>query len=68
MTGNTNKGEITMSNKLLSTILSIHFIEHKVIDNRVIAENEYTIDGVLHTETVDMTGISIDDLYDWLGY
>lgn len=57
-----------MSNKLLSTILSIHHIQHKVIDNRMLVENEYTIDGVLHTETIDMTDISIDDLYDWLGY
>ena len=57
-----------MSNKLLSTILSIHHIEHKVINNRMMVENEYTLDGVFYTETIDLTGISIDDLYDWLGY
>lgn len=57
-----------MSNKTLSTILTIHGIAHEVINNKMMVENEYTIDGVLHTDTIDMTGISIDDLYDWLGY
>jgi len=52
----------------LTSILERHGIKHEVIDNKVIAEDQYTINGVLHTDTVDMTGISTEQLYDWLGY
>ena len=31
-------------------------------------EDDYTINGILHTDILDMTGISPEQLYDWLGY
>ena len=52
----------------LTSILERHGIKYEVIDNRVMAEEEYTINGVLHTDTIDMTDISPVQLYDWLGY
>jgi len=52
----------------LTSILEKHGIKFEVIDNKVIAEDEYTINGVLHTDTLDMTDISPEQLYDWLGY
>lgn len=52
----------------LTSILERHGIKYEVIDNRVMAEEEYTINGVLHSETIDMTDISPVQLYDWLGY
>lgn len=52
----------------LTRILTKHGINFTVINNKVIAEDSYTINGVLHTDTLDMTGISPEQLYDWLGY
>lgn len=52
----------------LTSILERHGIKYEVIDNRVMAEEEYTINGVLHSDTIDMTDISPVQLYDWLGY
>jgi hypothetical protein len=52
----------------LTSILAKHYIKYEVIGSKVIAEDEYTINGVLHTDTIDMTDISPDQLYDWLGY
>ncbi len=52
----------------LTSILAKHGINFEVIGNKVIAEDSYTINGVLHTDTLDMTDISPEQLYDWLGY
>lgn len=52
----------------LARILTNHGINFTVIENKVMAEDEYTINGVLHTDTLDMTDISPEQLYDWLGY
>ena len=52
----------------LTRILDKHGIKFEVIGNKVMAEDEYTINGVLHTDTLDMTDISPEQLYDWLGY
>ena len=68
MTGNTNKGELQMTIEKLTSILEKHGIKFEVIGNKVMAEDEYTINGVLHTDTLDMTDISPEQLYDWLGY
>lgn len=52
----------------LTSILAKHYIKFEVVGSKVIAEDEYTINGVLHTDTIDMTDISPVQLYDWLGY
>ena len=52
----------------LTRILDQHGIAYEVIDGKVIAEDSYSINGVLHTDTLDMTDISPEQLYDWLGY
>ena len=52
----------------LTSILEKHGINFQVIDNKVMAEDSYSINGVLHTEILDMTDISPEQLYDWLGY
>lgn len=52
----------------LTRILAKHYINFEVVGSKVIAEDEYTINGVLHTDTIDMTDISPVQLYDWLGY
>jgi len=57
-----------MTIEKLTSILEKHGIKFEVIDNKVMAEDEYTINGVLHTDTLDMTDISPEQLYDWLGY
>ena len=57
-----------MTIKKLTSILERHGINFQVIGSKVIAEDQYTINGVLHTDTLDMTDISPEQLYDWLGY
>jgi hypothetical protein len=57
-----------MTIEKLTRILAKHGITFEVIDNKVMAEDAYTINGVLHTDTLDMTDISPEQLYDWLGY
>lgn len=52
----------------LTSILAKHGINFTIINNKVIAEDSYAINGVLHTDTLDITGISPEQLYDWLGY
>lgn len=52
----------------LTRILAKHGINFTIINNKVIAEDSYTINGVLHTDTLDITAISPEQLYDWLGY
>ena len=57
-----------MTIKQLTKVLEQHGIALQVIANRVMVQDEYSINGVLHTDTVDLTDISIDNLKDWLGY
>ena len=57
-----------MTIKQLTRVLEQHGIAFQVIANKVIVEDEYTINGVLHSDTVDLTNISNKELYDWLGY
>ena len=52
----------------LTRILDKHGIAYEIIGNKVMVEDSYTINGVLHTDTLDMTYISPEQLYDWLGY
>lgn len=52
----------------LTRILDQHFINYEIIGNKVMAEDVYTINGVLHVDILDMTYISEEQLWDWLGY
>jgi hypothetical protein len=52
----------------LTKILEAHGITFWFEDGKVIAEDEYTYNGELHTDILDMTYISKEQLWDWLGY
>ena len=52
----------------LTRILDKHGIAYEIIGNKVMAEDSYTINGVAHSDILDMTYISKEQLYDWLGY
>ncbi len=52
----------------LTRILTKHGITYNVINGKVIAIDEYSINGEIFTELLDMTYISPEQLYDWLGY
>ena len=62
------KGIYKMTNTQLTKVLEQHGIAFEVLENKVMVQDEYSIDGTLHSDTVDMTGISPEQLYDWLGY
>ena len=62
------KRGITMTIKHIAKILSKHGINFTITGNRIMVEDDYTINGILHTDILDMTGISPEQLYDWLGY
>ena len=52
----------------ISKILEKHCINYTITGNRIIADDEYTINGILHIDTLDITGIESEELYEWLGY
>ena len=57
-----------MTNNQLTKVLEKHGIKFELVADKVIAQDEYTINGVLHSDTIDLTGITRGKLYDWLGY
>ena len=57
-----------MTNTQLTKVLEQHGIKFEVIANKVMVQDEYSINGVLHSDTIDLTGIARGKLYDWLGY
>lgn len=57
-----------MSKQFITRILNAHYIEHETIDDRIIAVEQYTIDGIPGEDRIDMTDWSFDRLYAWLGY
>ena len=52
----------------IARILTKHGINYTIVGNKIMADDEYTINGILYTDTLDMTDISTEQLYDWLGY
>lgn len=52
----------------IARILTKHGINYTITGNKIMVEDEYTINGILYTDTLDMTDISPEQLYDWLGY
>ena len=52
----------------IARVLEKHGIAYEIINGKIIAEDSYTLNGVLHTDTLDLTGVSPKQLYDWLGY
>ena len=52
----------------IERILAKHGIGYTITGNKIMADDEYTINGILHTDTIDLTGISKEHLYEWLGY
>lgn len=57
-----------MTIKMLTAILDAHSITYEVTDGRVIADDNYTLDGIGYTEKIDLTDFSMNQLKDWLGY
>ena len=57
-----------MTIKKLTAILENHSINYEIINGRVIAEECYTLNGLLYTDKIDLTDISLKQLYEWLGY
>ncbi len=57
-----------MTIKQLTRVLELHGITYEIIGNKVIAEDSYSINGILHTDPIDLTGIEREKLFDWLGY
>lgn len=52
----------------IARILTKHGINYSIDGSKIIAEDVYTINSVLHIDTIDLTDIDRDNLYDWLGY
>ena len=52
----------------IARILTKHGINYTITGNKIIADDEYTINGILHTDTIDITDINKEQLYEWLGY
>lgn len=52
----------------LTRVLEQHGISHEVVNGKVLAEDSYSIDGEAYSEIIDLTDISTEQLYDWLGY
>ena len=52
----------------LTKILKDHGIAFEIVDGKVMAEDVYTYNGELHVDILDMTDISKEQLWDWLGY
>ena len=57
-----------MTTQELARILTKHGITYTVANGKVIAIDEYSINGEIFTELLDLTHISPERLYDWLGY
>ena len=57
-----------MSLSNMMKILDQHSIHYKVIDERIIADNSYTLNGITHDDSIDLTDFSKKQLYYWLGY
>lgn len=57
-----------MTNKEITETLDNHGINYTVINGKVMAESNYTINCVPYTEIVNLTDMLRKDLYDWLGY
>lgn len=52
----------------IARILTKHGINYTITGNKIMADDEYTINGILHTDMIDLTNISPEQLHDWLGY
>jgi hypothetical protein len=52
----------------IAKILEAHSINYTIECGKILADDSYTLDGQLYTEQTDLTGISKQKLFDWLGY
>lgn len=52
----------------ITRILDAHSIDYEIIDNKVIADDNYTLNGVGYTDKIDLTNFTKAQLRDWLGY
>ncbi len=57
-----------MTIQQLTRILEQHGISHEVVNGKVLAEDSYTLNGESYSDIIDLTDISPEQLYDWLGY
>ena len=52
----------------IKIILKRHGIRFEIIDGKLIADDEYSLDGLYYSEKLDLTDYSIESLKVWLGY
>ena len=52
----------------IKIILKRHGIRFEIIDGKLIADDEYSLDGLHYSEKKDLTDYSIRNLKAWLGY
>lgn len=57
-----------MNNNTIASILKQHSINYKIENNRIYAEEVYTINTNVYTNYIDVTGWTHKKLYLWLGY
>lgn len=53
---------------VIKMILKRHGINFEMINDRLIADDEYSIDGKLYIEKADLTNYSVQSIKTWLGY
>jgi len=53
---------------VIQMILKRHGINFEMINDRLIADDEYSMDGKLYSEKRDLTNYKIVDVKAWLGY
>jgi hypothetical protein len=52
----------------IKIILKRHGIRFEIVEGRLIADNEYNLDGRYYSEKIDLTDHSIKNIKIWLGY
>lgn len=57
-----------MSISAIKNILTLHGINYSEENNRILAEENYTFEGSLYTDLVDVTDWSRKEILIWLGY
>ena len=57
-----------MKIETIEKILKLHYVNTMWVDNRLYAEEEYSINGVGTSTWIDVTDWTRKEVYDWLGY
>lgn len=52
----------------IAKILETHGINYEITGNKIIADSDYTLNGIQYTDKVNLSDMNKNQLYDWLGY